>query len=115
MMIEEMTVLFHQSWPKARSSRNAENCKNFSYQPYRRLEVRFLGPKNSFSSTWSRPRTALHLAAGKIVLINVAFLVPDDDLTSEDLFIRKPVLHHLQVETRTLPENNRATLDVSDF
>lgn len=68
----------------------------------------------SFSRSWTAPRTVLHLASGQLALANVTFLVADGDLACEDLLINLPVLRHLQVDTRTLLENNRSVLDGAD-
>jgi transposase InsO family protein len=68
----------------------------------------------SFSRTWTVPRLVLHLAAGQLALLNVTFLVADDELSCEDLLIGLPVLQHLRVDTRTLLENQRAALDGAD-
>lgn len=68
----------------------------------------------SFSRRWTCPRTILHLAAGQLALCNISFLVAEDDLACEDMLIGLPVLQHLKVDTKTLLENNRATLDGVD-
>lgn len=68
----------------------------------------------TFSRSWTSPRTVLHLASGRLALVNVTFLIPDDDLACEDILIGLPVLRHVQVDTRTLLENNRAILDGAD-
>lgn len=68
----------------------------------------------TFSRTWTIPRTVLQLASGQLALANVSFLVADDELACEELIIGLPVLRHLQVDTRTLLENNRSVLDGSD-
>lgn len=56
----------------------------------------------------------LHLVAGQLDLLNVTFLDPDGDLSTGDLIIGLPVLRHLRVDTRTLLERIRATLDGTD-
>ena len=67
-----------------------------------------------FSRIWTVPGTVLQLASGQLALANLSFLVADDQMTCEELIIGLPVLGHLQVDTRTLLENNRAVLDGSD-
>ena len=73
-----------------------------------RLQVALKTGKNDkaqtfrFSRSGMVPRTVLHLSAGQLALINVSFLIADDDLTCEDLLIGLPVLRHLQVDTKTL-------------
>ena len=56
----------------------------------------------------------MQLAPGQLALANLSFLVTDDDMACEELFIGLPVLLHLQVDTRTFLENNRAVLDGAD-
>ena len=68
----------------------------------------------TMSRTWICPRLILHLAAGKLALLNVKFLVADGELATEDLIIGKPVLQHLKVDTSTLMERNRKPLDGTD-
>ena len=68
----------------------------------------------TMSRTWTCPRVILHLAAGKLALLNVKFLVADGDLATGDLIIGLPVLRHLKVDTRTLLERNRKSLDGTD-
>lgn len=41
-------------------------------------------------------------------------MVSDDELTSEDMLIGRPVLEHLKIDTKTLLEKNRETLDGAD-
>lgn len=68
----------------------------------------------SFSRSWTPPKTVLHLAAGNLTLVSVTFLIANDDPSCEDLLIGLPVLHHLQVDTRTLLENRFSSLDSTD-
>eukprot|EP00178_Gracilaria_changii_P000257 TRINITY_DN1027_c0_g1_i1.p2 TRINITY_DN1027_c0_g1~~TRINITY_DN1027_c0_g1_i1.p2 ORF type:complete len:1106 (+),score=114.18 TRINITY_DN1027_c0_g1_i1:5972-9289(+) len=68
----------------------------------------------TFSRTWTVPRTILHLASGTLALMNISFLISDDDLACEHLLIGEPVLHHLRVDTHTLLDNNRFALNGSD-
>lgn len=68
----------------------------------------------SFSRSWTCPRTVMHLASGQLALTNVTFLVADAELACEPLIIGLPVIQHLQVDTRTLLENNRDVLDGAD-
>lgn len=68
----------------------------------------------SFSRIWTVPRTVLHLSSGQLALLNLSYLVADDDLASESLLIGRPILAHLQVDTRTLLEQNRAVLNGAD-
>lgn len=67
-----------------------------------------------FSRVWNVPRLVLQLSSGRLALKNVSFLVADDELSCEDLLIGLPVLHQLELDTRTLLERNRAILDGTD-
>lgn len=53
----------------------------------------------------------MQLASGQLCLAKISFLVPDDDKAFEKIIFGLPVLRHLQVDTRTLLENNRSALD----
>ena len=44
----------------------------------------------TISRTWTCPRVILHLAAGKLALLNVKFLVGGGDLATGDLIIGLP-------------------------
>lgn len=74
------------------------------------------GPAQTFnlSRKWTVPRLVLELSSGRMALRNVAFLVADDDLAFEDVLIGLPILQHLQIDSRTLLERNRAVLDGTD-
>lgn len=82
------------------------------------IEVALRQGKNTqsftFSRSWLAPRLVLHLSSGRMALCNISFLVADDDLACEDLLIGLPVLQHLRIDSKTLLENNRATLDGTD-
>ena len=68
----------------------------------------------TMSCTWTCPRVILHLAGGKLALLNVKFLVADGDFATGDLIIGFPALRHLKVDTRKLLERNRKSLDGTD-
>lgn len=68
----------------------------------------------TFSRTWLVPRLVLELSSGRLALRNVSFLVADKDLSCEDLLIGLPVLRHLEIDSRTMLERNRAILDGTD-
>eukprot|EP00737_Agarophyton_chilense_P003792 gb/GEZJ01004544.1/.p1 GENE.gb/GEZJ01004544.1/~~gb/GEZJ01004544.1/.p1 ORF type:complete len:294 (-),score=41.13 gb/GEZJ01004544.1/:342-1223(-) len=68
----------------------------------------------SFWRSWAPPRTTLKLSAGPLALVNITFLVADEELTAEDLLIGLPVLEHLGVDTKTLLEEKRNFLDGFD-
>lgn len=65
----------------------------------------------SFSRSWTCPRSVMNLATGQLALGNVTFLVANADLACKPLIIGLPVLKHLQVDTPTPLDNNRAVLD----
>lgn len=67
-----------------------------------------------FSKFWTVPRTVLHLSSGKLVVLNVSFLVAGDDLTVGGILIGRPVLEHMRADTKTLLESNRASLNGTD-
>ena len=67
-----------------------------------------------FSRRWTVPRTIMHLPSGALALQNISFLVADDELACEELLIGLPVLRHLRIDSQTLLENQRATLDGTD-
>lgn len=67
-----------------------------------------------FSRVWTVPRLVLQLSSGRLALKNVSFLVAYNELSDEDLLIGLPFLHHLELDTRTLLEMNRAIPDGTD-
>lgn len=69
---------------------------------------------SSFSRAWTARRIVLKVSSGRMALLNLKFLVADEDLTSEDLLIGLPVLRHLPIDTKTFLENNRSLLDGMD-
>lgn len=56
----------------------------------------------TFSRTWLVPRLVLQLSAGHMALLNVTFLVADDDTACKDLLVGLPVLRHLGIDVRCL-------------
>lgn len=60
------------------------------------------------------PVTVLHLNPGRFALNNIRFLIADDAMTCEDLFIGIAVLEHLRVDTKTLLEDHIESLDGTD-
>lgn len=67
-----------------------------------------------FSRRWHIPRTTLHLFSGKLAVMNVTFLVDDDEFASEGLIVDRPILEHMNIDTKTLLKSNRAALDGID-
>eukprot|EP00171_Calliarthron_tuberculosum_P022654 IDg22654t1 len=57
-------------------------------------------PEFTFSRLWKIPEIVLELHAGRLALKNVAFLVCDDNLTSEPIIIGRPVLAHPKINTK---------------
>ena len=68
----------------------------------------------TFSRSLSVPRTLMDLSSGQLELLNFTFLIADGDLADEDLLIGQPILAHLGIDSRTMLENNRSSLDVTD-
>lgn len=56
----------------------------------------------------------MEVAAGPLVLVTITFLVPNEDIAVEDLLIGLPVLQHLGVDTKILPDERRDLLDCAD-
>ena len=69
----------------------------------------------SFSRVWHVPRTILQLSSGNLAVLNVSYLVADDELVDEGLLIGRSVLEHLKVDTKRSLEENRESLDGTDF
>lgn len=67
-----------------------------------------------FSRQWTVPRLVLNLSSGRMPLTTITFLVADDDLACEDILIGLPVLEHMEIDSRTMLERNRAVLDGTD-
>lgn len=68
----------------------------------------------TFSRTWLVPRVVLKLSSGHMALLNVTFLVADDETACEDLLLGLPVLRHLGIDSRTLLERQWSSLDGTD-
>lgn len=54
------------------------------------------------------------LAVGQICFANVTELMANEELTRKDHDFGLPVLYHLHMDTRTLPQSKRAILDSAD-
>lgn len=59
-------------------------------------------------------RIVLLLSFGHLAVVNVPYLVADEDLTSDDLLVGRSVFHHLRIDPRTLLEEERSILDGTD-
>lgn len=57
----------------------------------------------------------LELSSLRIVLTNVSFFVSYAALATDDVLNGFPVRQHLGIDSRTLLEHNRPTLDATDF
>lgn len=68
----------------------------------------------SFSRTCTVRRTILHLASGNLALMDISFLVANDDLACEGLLIGRIVLQQLWVDTNSLLDNNRFAINGAD-
>lgn len=64
----------------------------------------------TFSRLWTIPRLVLELSAGQTALLNVEFLVADDEIACEYLLVGLTVLRHLGVDSRTLLQRGWNTL-----
>ena len=82
------------------------------------VQVALKEDKNAQTFQFSRslviPRVILHLSAGQLALLNVSFLVADDDLADEDLLLGHPLLAHLGVDSRSILEHNYQVLHEMD-
>lgn len=67
-----------------------------------------------FSRTGAVSRLILQLFAKRMVLLNVPFLIADDETAFKDLLIGFPVLRHLGANSRTLLEQKWTKLDGTD-
>ena len=56
----------------------------------------------------------MQLFTGTLALVNVTFLVADDELAAEDLLIGLPILQHLGIDSKSLLEQKRDLLDGVD-
>lgn len=61
-----------------------------------------------------RSRTVLQLSAGRQALTSNTFIVSEDDLAVEKIFIVLPVIHELGVHTKKLLEQNCDVLDETE-
>lgn len=68
----------------------------------------------TFSRTWHVTRLELKLSFGQIALLNVSFLVTDDEKECGDLLFGLLVLCHLGIDLGTLLEQKWSTLDDTD-
>lgn len=56
-------------------------------------------------------RIVLHISYERLALNNIRFIVADEELVCEDIFIGVSVLLHLLIDTKVLLENNRVYLE----
>lgn len=68
----------------------------------------------SFSPACTAPRTVFQLSSGLMDLLNIRFLVAEEDLTSEDLLMGLPVLRHFRIDSKTLLDNIHISIDGMD-
>lgn len=59
-----------------------------------------------FSSSCTAAQNFLQLPSGQLELINVTFLVTNDELSCEEFLIGHPVLENINVDTNTLLVEN---------
>ena len=55
---------------------------------------------------WTAPRTTFQVPSGNLALQNIAYLVIDGELLTEDLPVGRPILEHLSIDTNTLINSN---------
>lgn len=68
-------------------------------------------PPYFFSRIYSAPWVVVHLAVGRLAMVNVKLLVVDNEL-DPDLYIGRPVLRHMQeVDIKSMLEQNCSALD----
>lgn len=53
----------------------------------------------------------MHLSSGLLALLKVKIWVAGANLAQENLLLGSPVLRHLDIDSRTVLERNRAQLD----
>lgn len=70
--------------------------------------------KFTLSRTWTAPLTILKLSAGPLEHLNEYYIVTDANIFSDNILHGLLVLCHLGVDTKTLLEESRDLLDVSD-
>lgn len=63
-----------------------------------------------FSPKWKVPRLTFYLATELLALLNIYFLVSENDSVCEGFLVRQPVLRHLGIDSRTLLEQQRERL-----
>lgn len=68
----------------------------------------------SFSHSWYEPLLVLILSSGKISLLNVPFLVAEEETVCEDLLPGFPLLRHLVIGSRIPLEQNWGSLGGRD-
>lgn len=56
----------------------------------------------------------MELSAGQMALLNVKFLVADEETAFQYLFVGLPVLRHPVIDSRTLLEHNWSTIKSTD-
>lgn len=67
-----------------------------------------------FSRVWKFPRTIFHLSSGQLYILEVSFLVADDELIFESVIIGRPVLENVKIDTVSLLDQNREHLYGTD-
>lgn len=67
----------------------------------------------TFSRKWTVSGFFLYLSVGPFALLKVTFLVASAESAENDLPIGQPALQHLEIDSKTMLENNRAKLNKS--
>ena len=73
-------------------------------------------PPSTFtcSRKWIVPRTMIEVASGNLCLLNIAYMVVDGELSTEDVLIGRPILEHLRIDTNTLILSNYDRINNTD-
>lgn len=69
---------------------------------------------STFSRIWTLLLKLLKLSSDPLSLVIVSFLIAEADIAEEELLIGLLVLHHLDIDTKTLLEEKRDVLHGSD-
>lgn len=68
-----------------------------------------------FSQIFQVSSTILKQRVGSLTMSEIFYLVADDNMACEPILIGLPVLEHLRIDTSTLLEQQRDSLDDTDF
>lgn len=69
------------------------------------------GEPSTFSLTWKFPLLVMALSVGRMSLLNVTFIVADNETAREYFLVGLPVLRHLLIVSRMFLEQNWSTFN----